>query len=149
MPMPMSLPSQKLAQAIELSRAGVRAVLNGDHQPIMALYSLADDVTIGNPFGPFALGREATARTIAGAAARYDDGEIVGVDRIALHESDDLACVVEVERFRVKVGGSPEPAPVALRVTTLFRREDGDWKIVHRHADPITTPQPTESILQP
>ena len=34
---------------------------------------------------------------------------------------------------------------VALRVTTVLRREDGGWKIVHRPADPITTTQPTES----
>lgn len=143
------MPSHDLAQAIEDSRAGVRAVLNGDHQPIMAQYSAADDITIGNPFGPFARGREAADRTIAAAATRYRDGEIVGVDRIALHHNDDLACVVEVERFRVKVGGATEPSEVALRVTTLFRREGDGWKIVHRHADPITTPQPTESIIKP
>jgi ketosteroid isomerase-like protein len=37
---------------------------------------------------------------------------------------------------------------VTLRVTSIFRPEDGTWKILHRHADPITTPQPAESVIQ-
>jgi ketosteroid isomerase-like protein len=55
---------------------------------------------------------------------------------------------VEVERFRAKVGGSDDLATIGLRVTSIFRPEDGTWKLVHRHADPITTPQPAESVLQ-
>jgi ketosteroid isomerase-like protein len=47
-----------------------------------------------------------------------------------------------------RVGGAEEIAAVAVRVTTVFRREDGVWKVVHRHADPITAPRPPESVLQ-
>jgi ketosteroid isomerase-like protein len=39
-------------------------------------------------------------------------------------------------------------SPIAVRVTTIFRSEEGEWKVVHRHADPITTPQPAESVIQ-
>jgi ketosteroid isomerase-like protein len=53
-----------------------------------------------------------------------------------------------VERFEAKVGGREELAQVALRVTSIFRPEDGAWKVVHRHADPITTERPAESVLQ-
>ncbi len=89
------------------------------------------------------------ARSLAaGAASRYCDGEIVGFESVARHGTNDLACVVEVERFQAKVGGSAELATIALRVTSIFRNEDGTWKLVHRHADPITTPQPPESVLQ-
>jgi ketosteroid isomerase-like protein len=74
--------------------------------------------------------------------------KFVGFDRVAAYETAELACVVEVERFQAKVGGSEESVSVGLRVTNVFRRENGDWKLVHRHADPITTPQPPESVVR-
>jgi ketosteroid isomerase-like protein len=54
---------------------------------------------------------------------------------------------VEIEHYQAKVGGSDEVTPVSLRCTTIFRREDDGWKIVHRHADPITMSQPAESVV--
>src|ERR671912_312641 len=53
-----------------------------------------------------------------------------------------------IERVKAKVGGREDTAQTALRVTMIFRPEDGAWKVVHRHADPITTPQPAESVIQ-
>jgi ketosteroid isomerase-like protein len=57
------------------------------------------------------------------------------------------AYTVEIERYRARVGGVAESVPVSVRVTTDFRREDGDWKVVHRHADPITAPRQAESVI--
>jgi ketosteroid isomerase-like protein len=56
--------------------------------------------------------------------------------------------VVEVERFEGKVGEREEITPLALRATMILRPEEGVWKVVHRHADPITTPRPAESMIQ-
>jgi ketosteroid isomerase-like protein len=142
------MPTKDLEEAIEATRAGVLAVINGDHRPFMAFYSSANDITIGNPFGPFARGWDDTDRTIGSAAARYGCGELLGVDRVSLHATDTLACVIEVERLRVTMVGQSDPADVALRATTVYRREDDGWKIVHRHADPITTPRTSESLLE-
>ena len=55
---------------------------------------------------------------------------------------------VQLVREKAKVGGSEEITPIALRVTMIFRPEGGTWKVVHLHADPITTPQPAESVVQ-
>ena len=56
--------------------------------------------------------------------------------------------VVEVEHLEAKVHGGREITPYALRVTMIFRPEEGAWKVVHRHADQISTPQPTETVAQ-
>jgi ketosteroid isomerase-like protein len=53
-----------------------------------------------------------------------------------------------VERSKAKVGGRDDVTPIALRVTMILRPEEGVWKVVHRHADPITTPQSAESLIQ-
>ena len=79
--------------------------------------------------------------------AHYRDGEVVGFENISTVITAELAYIVEVERFRARVGDAATRAPVSVRVTTVFRREDGAWMVVHRHADPITTPRPAKSVL--
>ena len=78
----------------------------------------------------------------------YRDGEVVGFENVSTVVTSDLAYILEVESYRARVGGGPDLTPVAVRVTTVFRREDGSWKLLHRHADPITTARPAESVIQ-
>jgi ketosteroid isomerase-like protein len=143
----MNTSSEGLDRVIEEAHAALRTIVNGNSEGYNLLFSERDDVSLGNPFGPFVHGRQKIVETVANAATRYRDGEIVGFDLIAKYVTDDLACVVEVERFRAKVGGGADLVTLALRTTQLFRPEDGAWKLVHRHSDPITTPQATESII--
>ena len=104
-----------------------------------------DDITLGNP--AYARGRDQVEETLDRAASNYRDKKLMGAELIASYVSFDLACVVEVERGRAKVGAGAELLPLALRVTTLFRLKSGAWKLVHRHADPITTPRPAASVI--
>ena len=62
-----------------------------------------------------------------------------GFERIAEYATETIGYIIEIERYRSKVGGSENLTPLALRVTTIFRREDDAWRIVLRHADPITS----------
>ena len=141
------MPTSDLASAIEQSHAALGAILKGDPSVYQALYSSADDVTPGSPFGSYVRGRQKVEQTLAGAASHYRDGEVVDVDLIAKYVSDTLACIVEVERLRAKVGGAKEVVPIGARVTSVFRLESGSWKLVHRHADPITSPRPATSVI--
>jgi ketosteroid isomerase-like protein len=137
-----------LDQVIERSHLALGEIVNGNPEPLKEIYSHRQDVSLANPFGPPVRGWDEAARTMERAASNYRDGEIIGFEKVAKFVSSDLACIVEVERYRAKVGGSEDITPVSLRVTSILRPEDGTWKIAHRHADPITTSQPAESVIQ-
>jgi ketosteroid isomerase-like protein len=122
--------------------------IKGNAEPYKELFSHTEDISLANPFGPPVRGWDEAARTMELAALRYRDGEVVGFENVAKYITSEFAYIVEVERYRAKVGEGEDITPVALRVTSIFRPEDGTWKIVHRHADPITTAQPAESVIQ-
>jgi ketosteroid isomerase-like protein len=109
--------------------------------------SQREDVTVNNPLSPTAHGWERVHATIERAAAPFRDGEFVSAEIIEKSVTSELAYVVEIERGEAKIGGSEESTPWALRATMIFRPEEGTWKIVHRHADPITTAQAAESLI--
>lgn len=138
-----------LDAVIELSHRAIDAFAKGDSAPLKALYSRADDVTIANPFGPPARGWRDAARTMDRAATNYRDGEAIGFDLISEYRTPTLAYILEIEHIRAKLGGAATLSPVALRVTTIFRPEAGTWRIVHRHADPITAPRSVDSLIEP
>ena len=105
-------------------------------------------MTLANPFGPPARGWSEVSAALDRAADNYRNGEVVGFDNMATVVDCGLAYTVEIESYRAKVGRAREMTPVAVRVTTIFRREDGTWKVAHRHADPITTTRPPESVIE-
>jgi len=84
----------------------------------------------------------------AGPLLAHMDGELTSFENISTYVTPELAYIVEVERFSVKLSGSEQVVPVALRTTSIFRPEDGGWRIVHRHADPITSARPPESVIK-
>jgi ketosteroid isomerase-like protein len=137
-----------LDQVIEQFDLAQGELVKGNPEPVKEVFSHREDVTLNNPLAPPAHGWEQVAATMERAASQFRDGEIVGYEIIEKHVAPELAYVVRVERARAKVGGREDIAPITLRVTMIFRPEDSTWKVVHRHADPITTAQPAESILQ-
>jgi len=120
----------------------------GNPEPCKMFFSRREDVTLNNPLFPPARGWEQVAATADRGAAPFRDGEFHSAEIIAKYITAELAYVVEIERGEAKVGASEESTPWALRATMIFRPEDGEWKVVHRHADPITTEQPAESVVQ-
>ena len=122
--------------------------VKGNPEPVKMLFSHREDVTLANPLGPPVRGWEQVAAAGERAASQVREGEIGGFEVVAKYVTPELAYIVEIERNKAKVGGRQDVAPFALRVTTIFRPEDGTWKVVHRHADPITTARPAESVIQ-
>ncbi len=122
--------------------------LKGNPEPAKKLFSHREDVTVANPYGPPVRGWKQVAQTFDHAASLRRDGEIVAIETIAKYVTPELAYVVEIERLKAKVGGSEDAAAYSIRATLILRPEDGIWKVVHEHKDPITTARPAESVIQ-
>jgi ketosteroid isomerase-like protein len=123
--------------------------LKGNSETVKNLFSRRGDVTLANPYSPPVRGWDEVAKTVEHVASLRSDGTFLGWQIVAKYITAELAYVVQIERAEAKVGAREEISPLAVRATMNFRpEEDGEWKIVHRHADPITTPQPAESVIQ-
>jgi len=102
------------------------------HRP--RFWSTQDDVTLGNPFGPFVHGFDEVVHTMQLAASFYRDGEAVGFDLVAKHVTEGLALLVEVERLKAKMGGArTRPrSRSALRASSETRAVHGSSCIATR-----------------
>ena len=128
-------------------RRSLEAFIQGDPEPQKSMWSQSEDVTLANPLGPPARGAEEVSRATDSAAAALREGADFTYEVISAYETTDLAYELALQGARMKLGDSPELVPVMLRVTSIFRREDDGWKVVHRHADPITQGRPPESMV--
>lgn len=133
---------------VERLRAGLAEIVKGDPAPCQALFAQNDEVTLANPFGGVSRGWDNVAASIAKAAAIYRDGEVVSMENQATAVVGDLAYVVLIERYRVRVAGRADLDDVALRTTNIYRREGDEWLLVHRQADPRVGAQAPESVVQ-
>jgi ketosteroid isomerase-like protein len=131
-----------LGQAVEQYHTAADEFAKGNPEPVKVVFSHRDDVTLANPFGPAVRGWKQVSETLDYASSRFRDGEVTGFESVAEYATPGLASILEIERWRAKVGGREDVSSFDLRVTSTFRREDDTWKLVHRHADPITTPDP-------
>jgi ketosteroid isomerase-like protein len=124
-----------LASVLPSLTAADTALHNGDAGPRIALWSRNEPVTL---FGALQVksGWGEIAGVFEWVASRFSNCESFEYDVIAADASGDLGYIVGVEHTTASVGGAA-PAAYALRVTTVFRREEGEWKVVHRHADPL------------
>ena len=143
----MSSP-QSFEQAIEASHRALDEITRGNPEPFFGLYSRSEDATLANPYGPPARGFDEIEAAGRRAAANYHDGKAVGFETFAKFATAELGYTLEIERFETKVAGADEISPVALRVSSVYRREQSGWRLLHRQADPITAPRSGESVIQ-
>lgn len=130
---------EPLADLIHRWSAAAQAYLDGDLLTYAALANHASDYVLtppngGDPRRGFDGSEDAAAWT-----ARTFRGGQADVEVFESYASGDLAVLVAVERQHGTVGELPSQE-WSLRITLVFRHEGGDWRLVHRHADPLTRP---------
>jgi ketosteroid isomerase-like protein len=112
--------------------------LNGDPTLWKQNSSQTEAATIFGAFGGYEKGWKIVGPRYDWAASQYKpSGAKKRVEYLNVTVSKELGYTVGIERDEVQVGGQSKAQPRALRVTQVFRKEDGAWKLLHRHADPL------------
>ena len=124
-----------LRRAIERHRQATTQGRNGDPTAFVDQLSPQDPVTLFPASQPGQTGWTDVSQAIRRVAWVYSRSAVVDFDVVAAGLSGDLAYVVGYERAAASVVGGAEEN-LTLRVTQVYRREDGEWKRGHRHADP-------------
>ena len=123
-----------LAATLARQDEAEQALVNGDPGARLKMTSTQDPVTVFGARVPVRSGWTEVSETLRWLAARWSDSTDYRFDLVAADVSGDIAYLVGLEHIANSVVGVPVE-PYTLRVTHIFRREDGEWKIAHRHAD--------------
>jgi ketosteroid isomerase-like protein len=131
-----NITDEQVADLIRRTAEAASALIRGDIRTYVTLVRHADDYTLMAPSGGEPRrGFDASDQALD-ALARYFQGGEAELQVFQSYTSGDLAVLVAIERQHGEVGGLPDQ-DWSLRVTLVFRREEGGWRLVHRHADPL------------
>jgi ketosteroid isomerase-like protein len=136
-PGPGLVNDQELVELVQRSADAHAALMRGDLSSYRALISLTGDFTLMAPFGGKPTrGSEYSSERWAALGRFFRNGRDAQVELVQSYHSADMVVLALIERAHVGVGGLPEQ-DWALRVTLVFRREASEWRLAHRHADPL------------
>jgi ketosteroid isomerase-like protein len=125
--------------AAELARESAEAnaaLMRGDIQRYRALVRLTDDFTLMSPFGGTPTRGSDMTNERWEAIGRFFRNGTFEQEVIQSYSSPGMVVLAVIERAHVEVGGLP-PQDWSLRVTLAYRRDGSQWRLVHRHADPL------------
>ena len=125
-----------LAEFIQHCHDGVAAQSGGNSEPLLALWSRRPDVSLMAATNGYHVGFDQVSELLraVGQGLRFATYEPEPLTT-TVSASGDLAYTVELERMTGDNDG--EPLEMTLRTTQVYRREDGDWRLVHRHAEAL------------
>lgn len=121
--------------AIARLHAAMARVANGDVSTIKSLYSHTDDATSFYGWGGYERGWEAVSRRWDWAGSQFKGGT-VRHETISRVVSPEMFYVTQIETYENQSVANVEGRTGwSNRVTHVFRREAGEWRLVHRHAN--------------
>lgn len=143
--MKQRITDEQIADLIQLNAEAASAFIRGDIRAYLGLIRHADDYTLMAPSGGEPRRGFDTSDETVEALAQYFQGGEAELEVFQAYASGEMVVLVAVERQHGKVGALP-PQDWSLRVTLVFRREDSEWRLVHRHADALVHPIGEEQL---
>jgi ketosteroid isomerase-like protein len=116
-----------------------RAFVSGDIDPLERISTHVLPATIFGPKGGYVEGADKVNAANASGAKHFELGGRTHFEVLQKVAGADVAYWAGIQRSTVQMKGKAESVPMDLRVTEVFRRENGQWRLVHRHADPLTS----------
>jgi ketosteroid isomerase-like protein len=120
------------AKTLERLQQASGAWYRSDPEPYSAMWSRREPVSLFGALGPCKAGWPEVEATFRRMAARFSDGDMT-TDFEVVHVGSELAYTVGYEHGQVAIDGNRQP--VRIRATPIYRREQDEWKLVHRHGD--------------
>lgn len=116
-----------------------RRWLNGDSSGYTNLMAHTDRFTIFGPLGgPSPVGwSEGFAKAQAAGAHHFHGSVSSTTELVQSYVSDSLVVLVKIERNNVRIADRKELEEWGERSTEVYEREGSEWKLVHRHSDPL------------
>ncbi len=113
------------------------ALHNGDAAPRRAIWSRAEPVSV---FGAWrnARGQREIEQLFTALASGFSDCASYRLEVLECDVVGDVAYTAGLEHTSASIDG--EPRTYTLRVTQVYRREGGEWKVAHRHGDNFDDP---------
>ena len=125
-----------VAALITRSADSNAALMRGDIDTYRTLIAYTNDFTLMSPFGGTpSRGSEYTPERME-AMGRFFKNGVFKQEVVQSYASADMVVLAIIERQNVEVGGLPAQE-WPLRVTLVYRREGSEWRLAHRHADPL------------
>jgi ketosteroid isomerase-like protein len=124
-----------VAELVRSVAEATSAYIRGDIQRYLTLIKHGDDYTLMAPYGGEARRGFDVEQALESTPKMFRGGE-ADLELVESYASGDIAVLVVIERQHGEVGGLPDQ-DWSLRVTWVFRREGPEWRLVHRHADPL------------
>jgi ketosteroid isomerase-like protein len=126
---------EELAALIRHTEEATTAWMRGDMDRYLELTQHVPGFTLMHPFGGEAARYEDRSESIKEAADFFQGGETT-LEVTEAHAWGDTVVLAMIERQHGQVGGLADQ-DWSLRVTQVYRREGSEWRVVHRHADPL------------
>ncbi len=133
-----TLTDAEVAELIQRSFDSNAALMRGDIRAYRAAIRLSDDFTLMSPFGGAPTRASDMTSERWDAMGRFFRNGTLRQELVQSYASADMVVLATVEHAEVEVGGLPRQEWL-LRVTLVYRRSGGEWRLAHRHADPLVT----------